>query len=84
MPKLKASKKHLLNSRKAQIRNRTVRSTMRSSIKAVRQAADGETAQQALTRAISQIDRTVRKGVIHKKTAARYKSRLTKHVQKTT
>jgi ribosomal protein S20 len=31
---------------------------------------------------ISSIDKAVNKGIIHRNTAARYKSRLTKHVAK--
>ena len=41
-----------------------------------------EAARTALTSAISIIDRTVSKGVLHANTGARYKSRLTHHVQK--
>ena len=82
MPTLKASKKSLLQSRKAQARNRTTRTAMRSVIKAVRTAADPAAAQQALVKAASRIDKTAKKGVIHKKTASRYKSRLAKLVKK--
>ena len=82
MPTLKAAKKSLLQSRKAQARNRSTRTSMRSAIKAVRTAADPAIAQQALLKAVSQIDKTAKKGVIHKKTASRYKSRLTKLVKK--
>ncbi len=82
MPKLKSSKKALIQSEKAQIRNRATRTAMRSAIKAVRTAADPATAKLALVKAASRIDKTAKKGVIHKKTADRYKSRLTKLVQK--
>lgn len=82
MPTLKASKKSLLQNRKAQARNRATRTAMRSAIKAVRTAADPAVAARALVKATSQIDKTAKKGVIHKKTASRYKSRLTKLVQK--
>ena len=78
MPTLKSSKKRLRQSQKAAQRNRSTRTAMRSSIKAVRQAPDQATAQQALKQAISLIDRTASKKVIHKKTADRYKSRLTR------
>lgn len=82
MPNLKASKKSLIQSRKAQARNRTTRTAMRSAIKAVRTAADPAAAQQALVMAASRIDKTAKKGVIHRKTASRYKSRLAKLVKK--
>ena len=80
MPKLKSSKKRVLQNLKARQRNRAVMTSMRSSVKVVRQAADQKTAAEALPRAISMIDRTVKKGVIHRNTGSRYKSRLTKYV----
>lgn len=80
MPTLKSSKKRLIKSRHQRLRNRSGLSLMRSAIKAVRQAHDQESAQAALTRAVSTIDRTAKKGIVHRNTAARYKSRLTRHV----
>jgi small subunit ribosomal protein S20 len=82
VPNLKSSKKSLVQSRKAQARNRTARTAMRTAIKAVRTAAGRESAQQALLAAASRIDKTAKKGVIHRKTASRYKSRLTRLVSK--
>lgn len=82
MPNLKASKKSLIQNQKAQVRNRATRTSMRSAIKAVRTAADPAAAKAALVKAASRIDKTAKKGVIHKKTADRYKSRLTRLVQK--
>ena len=82
MPTLRASKKSLRQARRRRSRNKGVMSTMRGAIKCVRQAPDVEAARTALTSAISIIDRTVSKGVLHANTGARYKSRLTHHVQK--
>jgi small subunit ribosomal protein S20 len=81
VPRLASSKKRLRTSIKAQMRNKAIRSQMRTDIKKVRQAADKASAQQALQQALSTIDRTAQKRVIHKKTAARYKSRLSHRVQ---
>lgn len=81
MPKLKAAKKSLRKARQQRLRNRGVTSTMRGAVKQVREAADVTAGQTALVTAISIIDRTVKKGVLHANTAARYKSRLSKHVQ---
>ena len=81
MPKLKAAKKTLRQAQQRRARNKGVMSTMRSAIKRVRLAADTTSAQTALTDAVSIIDRTVKKGVIHANTAARYKSRLTRHTR---
>lgn len=64
-------------------RNTHIRSTMRSLVKQVREtvaAGDKDAAQTALLKAISYIDKTSTKGVIHKATASRKISRLTKLV----
>jgi small subunit ribosomal protein S20 len=64
-------------------RNTHIRSTMRTFVKQVREAvADGnaEAAQAALSRAIPFIDKAATKGVIHKATASRKISRLTRLV----
>jgi len=81
LPKLRSAKKSLRQSRVSQIRNQAIRTTMRNAIKQVRQAADTPTAQTALGHAVSVIDKTVNKGILHRNTAARYKSRLTRQVQ---
>ena len=64
-------------------RNNHVRSTMRTLVKNVREAVaagDAEAAQAGLIKAIPYIDKTSTKGVIHKSTASRKISRLTKLV----
>ena len=81
MPKLKSAKKHIVTSAKAYVRNRTLRSRMRTALKKVRQAPDKASAETALQAAISTIDRTASKGIVHKNAAARYKSRLSRLVQ---
>lgn len=81
MPKLKSAKKHQITSAKAYVRNRAIRSRMRTALKKVRQAPDKASAEVALQAAISIIDRTTNKGIIHKNVAARYKSRLSRLVQ---
>lgn len=82
MPTLKSSKKTLRKALQRRTRNKGVMSTMRGAIKKVREAGDAEAGQVALASAVSIIDRTVRKGVLHANTGSRYKSRLTLHVQK--
>ncbi len=64
-------------------RNTHIRSTMRTLVKNVREAAaagDKDAAQEALNKAVPYIDKTATKGVIHKATASRKISRLTKLV----
>ena len=71
--------------RKAEI-NRSTRSFTRSRIKAASDVIAGGTmsdeSNKTLTEAISALDKAVTKGVMHRNTAARKKSRLTKQYQK--
>jgi small subunit ribosomal protein S20 len=63
--------------------NRSSRSELRTSIKKLRAAVtanDKNASTELLNPTISLIDKAVSKGIIHKNTAARHKSRLTKHV----
>ena len=80
MPTLKSSKKRLRQSEKARLRNKSVRTLLRSTMKKVITAPTKEEAETLLNAAQSVIDKTVKKGVIHSNAAARYKSRLTRHV----
>ena len=64
-------------------RNNHIRSTMRTLVKGVREAVaagDKDAAEAALGKAIPYIDKTSTKGVIHKSTASRKISRLSKLV----
>lgn len=64
-------------------RNTHIRSTMRTFVKQVRQAVaegDSEGAKAALAKAVPCIDKAASKGVIHKATASRKISRLSKLV----
>lgn len=59
-------------------------SALRSQLKRLRalvKAKDSDAASKELVKTISVIDRSIRKGVLHKNTAARYKSRLTRSVR---
>jgi small subunit ribosomal protein S20 len=63
--------------------NRSNRSKLRTQIKKLRGAlasTDKNQSTELLNPTVSLIDKAVNKGLIHKNTAARYKSRLTKHV----
>ena len=58
--------------------NRQLRSKLRTGLKKLRQEAAGDTAaaRDALTGTQSLVDKMAAKGIIHRNTAARYKSRL--------
>ena len=75
MPKIDSAKKNMRKSRAANIRNRAQRATLRTVLKTAK--ADGATPEQKVN-ATSLLDRAARKGLIHKNTAARHKSRMAK------
>ena len=78
MPHHKSAMKRIRQDKKRRARNRKVKSQVRGAVKAVRQAETGEDAQAKLVAASSTIDKAVKKGIVHKRTAARKKSRLAK------
>ena len=83
MPNIKSAAKRRRQNEKRRLRNRGVRGRMRTQIKKFRQLLKEEKIEDArnmLQDLYSVIDKTVSKGVIHANTAARYKSRLTKHL----
>jgi len=67
-------------------RNRKYRSQLRSTLKQIRtviDAKDQAAAKKQLNEAISLIDKMAGKGIIHRNTASRYKSRLNARLSKT-
>ncbi len=79
------AKKRLRQSLKRRERNRAVRSATRTVVKraaAVAEAGPPEEAAEAYKQAQSAIDVAARKGIIHKRAAARKKSRLARRVRK--
>ncbi len=86
MPNIKSAAKRMRQNEEQRKRNRRYRTRMRTQIKKFHQLLDGndvESAGNLLKEVYSVIDRTAQKGVIHANTAARYKSRLTKHLNET-
>ncbi len=84
MANTKSAAKNIRKSQRRREINKARVSTLRSQIKKLRtrvQEKDAAAASQELKKTISVIDRSIRKGVLHKNTAARYKSRLTKSVR---
>lgn len=80
MPQHKSAIKRLRQDEKRKKHNNTRRSKMRTLIKKVTSSTDKQTAEKNLTEAVSLIDRLAVKGILHKNTAARKKSKLTKFV----
>ena len=79
MPNHKSAEKRMRQNEKRKQINRSNRTRVRSSIRKLRGALEGGGGDVAalLPQTVSTIDKAVQKGVIHKNTAARYKSRLT-------
>ena len=83
MPNHKSAEKRVRQTVKKNEVNSRNRSQLRTQIKKLRTAlasGDKQQSQELLVPTISLIDKSVNKGVIHRNTAARYKSRLTSHV----
>ena len=65
---------------KRRARNVSNLSRLRTQIKNVLQSDDKNKAQEDYAKAVSYIDKAAGKGLIHKNTAARRKSQITKHL----
>jgi len=79
----KSAEKRVRQNVKRKEINRSNRSKLRTQIKGLRNAlstSDKNLSTELLNPTVSLIDKAVNKGLIHKNTAARHKSRLTKHV----
>jgi small subunit ribosomal protein S20 len=79
---IKSQIKRNLQNEKARVRNKAVRSELKTRTKNVLTAAEqnGENLEEATRLAIKKIDKAASKGVIHKNQAARRKSRLLKQI----
>lgn len=75
MPHSKSAAKRVRQNEKKRLRNKAVKSHVRTMIKKV---MESENKEEALKKAYSALDKAVKKGVIHKNAAARKKSRLAK------
>lgn len=81
----KSAEKRDRQSKVRRLRNRMNRSAMKSAVRQIEMAlaaGSEDEANSALQRAIPIIDKTASKGTIHKRTAARKISRLTRRVNK--
>lgn len=73
MPNIASAKKNMRKSRAATVRNRAQRSALRTALKRARAPESTEADRQT---AVSLLDRSARKGLIHRNAAARLKSQL--------
>jgi small subunit ribosomal protein S20 len=80
---LKANRQNI----KRREHNRQMRSKLRTALKAIRvslEAKDLSGAKAALSQTVSIVDKMATKGIIHRNTAGRYKSRLSARMSKAT
>lgn len=79
MPNIKSAKKRVKTSERNYQRNLSLRSAMRTAIRAVRDAITANNQAEALAKlpaAFSRIDRAIKRNVVHRNAGARYKARL--------
>jgi small subunit ribosomal protein S20 len=80
---IKSQKKRILTNEKARQRNNSVKSELKTAIRAVNTALDSsdkDAAATALQTASRKLDKAVSKGVLHKNNAANRKSAISKKV----
>jgi small subunit ribosomal protein S20 len=81
VPNIKSVKKDVIRSRQRNLRNRSAKSALKTFVKkttAAIAAGDAEALAPILSQTVSVIDKTAKRGIIHKNAAARRKSRLMK------
>jgi small subunit ribosomal protein S20 len=76
---IKSQIKRIGTNEARRVRNKSVRSALKTTAKKVR-AADADQAPEVLRQATRDLDRAESRGVLHKRTAARRKSRLARAV----
>lgn len=85
MPNIKSAIKDLRKSARRKVFNIRTKKKFRSAVKETREfisAGDKEKAKSILPEAMKQLDKAAKRNVIHKNTASRLKSRLSKAINK--
>ena len=83
MPNIKSAIKRVKVTEKKNLRNRMIKSAMKTSVKKFETAVvDGTADQKLLGATQSALDKAVAKGVMHKNAANRKKARLAKRIAK--
>ena len=80
MANIKSQKKRNLTNAKRHERNKAVKAELRTRVKTAEGSIGAESSDEDVRAAMKRIDMAVSKGVIHKNTGARKKSRLMKQV----
>jgi small subunit ribosomal protein S20 len=82
---IKSQQKRIKTNESARLRNKSVKSSLRTAVRAFREAADGgekEKAAELLVATNRKLDKAASKGVIHKNQAANKKSALARALNK--
>ncbi len=82
MPQHKSPMKRMKTDKKREARNNYVIKTIKTLSKKFREELPVEEKQQLMDKIYSQLDKAANKGVIHKRTASRRKSRLAAYLAK--
>ncbi len=85
MANIKSQQKRIKTNESARLRNKSVKSSLRTAVRAFREAADGgekEKAAELLLATNRKLDKAASKGVIHKNQAANKKSALARALNK--
>ena len=80
MPNNKQAKKRMRQDEERRVRNKAVKSSMRSAVKKVLTAESKEEADKHLPSAMKRIDKAAKQHIIHDNAAARYKNRLARNI----
>ena len=86
MPNIRSAQKRMRQEEKRRLRNRSVKSEVRTAVTKARNAIVADPAEpqteEAIRTAIRELDSAVSKGVLHRNNAARRKSRLMARLHK--
>ncbi len=80
MANIKSQKKRILTNAKREERNKAVKSELKTRVKTAHAATGSPDSAESVRVAVKRLDMAAAKGIIHKNTAARRKSRLMKKV----
>jgi small subunit ribosomal protein S20 len=80
---LKSAIKRIRSNERKRVQNRIIRTRARSAVSTARESIQEPKGEEAVLRAIRELDRAAEKGVIHKNNAARRKSRLMRQLHVT-
>ena len=82
MPQHRSPAKRIRSDAKRRLRNRVVKTQVKSAVRNLKESKDPEAARQLLPEVYRVLDRASKRGVIRTRTAARRKSRLAKRAAK--